>query len=117
MSADHAPLAVVTGPWQVDERMHAALTLTLPAHGGVQLHVSITALETRTDPVCSMVISCQRGQQALELITALRVSQHDADQPDLARFLAQEVEHVGFQAHILQTFVARMQVHGMLNDK
>ena len=114
MSADHAPLTVVTGPWQIDERMHAALGLTLPDHAGAEINVSLTALETRADPVCSMVIACQRGQQALELITALRVSQHDADQPDLARFLAQEVERPGFQAHILQTFVARMQVHGML---
>jgi hypothetical protein len=113
MPAAAPPVDVVLGPWLHDEPRYAAVTLLLPLYQA-RVTVSIVALDRSRAPVCSLLVQCRRGHRILESRKALRVQEWRSPTPDFAMFLSAHVRSDPFQRVVLQAFVARMQVCGMI---
>lgn len=107
------PIEVALGPWLYDEPRYAAVEVLLPQFQAL-ITVSIVALDCADSPVCSLLVQCRRGHRMLELRRALRLQEPGTHRPDFAMFLGAHVRSENFQRVVLQSFVARMQVCGML---
>lgn len=112
MRRDCLPSLASPGRWLSDERMHAAMAITL-ADSDAPVTVSVTALDMGAHPFCTLVINCVRPHRALRWTTALKVEYHGEGEPDLALYLTELIGTDHFQEFALGPYIARMQKGGM----